>query len=172
MENLPKDVMRLMALELDMPDILNYCLTNKKFNATICESQTFWRNKYMNDFPGSKPIPSSVRNAKRVYEVFYRREKGLLPTNPMIYNTDPQLSLLHAAAKMSLLVLNSTCQSSHEMYKLCNVEETWKRMLSTYYGYLKGDFEVYKAKRYPALSWRDFYHRIVHDPSILKTGFL
>ena len=49
--NLPKDVMALLALELNLPEILNFCVSNKKFNSAVCEKESFWYNKLVRDFP-------------------------------------------------------------------------------------------------------------------------
>ena len=48
--NLSKDTLRLVALNLDGTDLLNFCLTNKQFNV-ICKDEIFWRFKLMKDFP-------------------------------------------------------------------------------------------------------------------------
>ena len=47
--NLSKDTLRLIALNLDGQDLLNFCLTNKQFSV-ICKDETFWRYKLMKDF--------------------------------------------------------------------------------------------------------------------------
>ena len=50
MNHLPKDLVIQLALELDLPSILNYCRSSKKFNHMICDNYTFWMNKHIRDF--------------------------------------------------------------------------------------------------------------------------
>ena len=47
----PKDVLVLLALELDYPDILNYCKSDERVNEKICRNREFWRSKLIRDFP-------------------------------------------------------------------------------------------------------------------------
>lgn len=47
----PKDISALLALELNYPNIVNLCLSNKKFNREICGNESFWLNKLKVDFP-------------------------------------------------------------------------------------------------------------------------
>lgn len=44
------DVLRLIALELEMRDLLNFCISNKSTYNKIC-NETFWRMKLDRDFP-------------------------------------------------------------------------------------------------------------------------
>jgi len=60
MENLPKDVLVLLAMELSYPEILKFCQTNKKIDRAVCENIYFWINKY----------PSSVLIEDRDYKKF------------------------------------------------------------------------------------------------------
>ena len=48
METLPRDIVSVIALELDLPDILNYCLSKSNFN--ICNNESFWIRKLDKDF--------------------------------------------------------------------------------------------------------------------------
>jgi len=50
MERLPIDVLVKMALELDLPEILKYCLVSKKFNTSVCMNRDFWILKLRKDF--------------------------------------------------------------------------------------------------------------------------
>lgn len=51
LENIPKDVLAQIALELNLEDIVRLCQTNKKFDNIICKSDSFWINKSKKDFP-------------------------------------------------------------------------------------------------------------------------
>ena len=46
-----KDILLLMALDLDTPDLLNLCLSSKIFNRKICQNDKFWLQKIRRDFP-------------------------------------------------------------------------------------------------------------------------
>ena len=50
MENLPRDVLYSIAMELDCPEVLAYCLTNKRIYAKVCGNIYFIRNKLRRDF--------------------------------------------------------------------------------------------------------------------------
>ena len=47
MDTLPKDVIIKMALDFDLSDILNLCLSNKNYNNILCKNKTFWMNKVL-----------------------------------------------------------------------------------------------------------------------------
>src|SRR3989442_1633954 len=51
MENLQKDVVILMVLEYNMPDIMSLCLTSKRLNEILCNNDTLWMNKVKKDYP-------------------------------------------------------------------------------------------------------------------------
>ena len=48
------NLLRLLALELDMPSLLNLCLSSKRLNREICQNNHFWRNKLYKDYPETK----------------------------------------------------------------------------------------------------------------------
>lgn len=50
MENLPKDILVTIALEYNLPDIINFCQTSKKINNKVCNNNDFWINKIYKDF--------------------------------------------------------------------------------------------------------------------------
>ncbi len=47
---LDKNLIVQIALELNLPDILSFCRSNKRFNEVVCESDIFWSKKLVNDF--------------------------------------------------------------------------------------------------------------------------
>ena len=55
MENLPRDVLITLALELDFPSILAFCTTNKRINEKVCLNDKFWLTKLRRDY--SKELP-------------------------------------------------------------------------------------------------------------------
>ena len=46
-----KDMLVKIALELDLPDLMNLCLTNPEYNRKICNNNDLWRWKMIKDFP-------------------------------------------------------------------------------------------------------------------------
>ena len=54
MEKLNKDELFLLAIELDLPSLLNFCLTSKRFNEVICKKESFWVNKLDRDYSNYK----------------------------------------------------------------------------------------------------------------------
>ncbi len=51
MEKLSRDTLILLALEMDMGEILNMCQTNKRINEKICKNDMFWLNKIRKERP-------------------------------------------------------------------------------------------------------------------------
>lgn len=45
MENLSKDVLILLAIEMDYADILNFCKSSKRIDNYVCKNKFFWLNK-------------------------------------------------------------------------------------------------------------------------------
>ena len=49
--DLPFDIQRQIALELEPYDLIMFCRSNKTINQEICNSNEFWRLKIQRDFP-------------------------------------------------------------------------------------------------------------------------
>lgn len=49
--NLPFDIQRQIALELEPYDLISFCASNQNINREICNSNEFWRLKMQKDFP-------------------------------------------------------------------------------------------------------------------------
>ena len=49
LENLPKDLLRKIALDLNIHDVFNYCVTSKNFSK-ICNDRNFWISRLNTDF--------------------------------------------------------------------------------------------------------------------------
>lgn len=70
--NLPGDLRRKIALDLDGKDLINLCLTSKEeFYKTICNDSDFWRLKLFRDYPEIKKYYEKTgvifRNPKTTY---------------------------------------------------------------------------------------------------------
>jgi hypothetical protein len=74
MEHLPKDVLILLALELDEPSISKLCGSSKRLNEIICDNQLFWKKKLEKERPGLIELISiriwnnSPLNYKQIYK--------------------------------------------------------------------------------------------------------
>ena len=64
-----KDMLVKIALELDLPDLLNLCLTNPEYNRKICNDNDLWRWKMIKDFPDVEP------RTKERYILLYNKFK-------------------------------------------------------------------------------------------------
>lgn len=50
MEQLPKDVLIEIALNLNAIDLLNFCKLQKRETQAICQNENFWRRKLVKDY--------------------------------------------------------------------------------------------------------------------------
>ena len=71
-KEIPNDMLFKIALEYDMPTLLNFCRTSKKINNLICENNLFWFYKLRKDFD----ITKKVEEAKEYYTFLYQRLKN------------------------------------------------------------------------------------------------
>lgn len=69
MNNIPRDVLIKLAIEMDLPDLLSFCLTSKNINAQICDNKEFWRRKLLSE-ENLKNIPKSF-DSKSMYIMKY-----------------------------------------------------------------------------------------------------
>ena len=71
MENLPKDVLVLLAMEMGYADVLRFCTSSKRINRLVCENENFWRNKLYQTYPFSKRLQEKFTPITN-YREFYR----------------------------------------------------------------------------------------------------
>ena len=70
MNNLDRNLIVLIALELDLPEISSLGQLNKRFNSTICESDIFWFKKIKKDHDFE---PKNYKKAKKYYKIIVDR---------------------------------------------------------------------------------------------------
>ncbi len=76
METLPSDVIRQASLELSPRDVLSLCLSKKSFAKAICNSDVFWRNKIIVDYPKQVyPLQFYKEIPKRLYMILTLNSK-------------------------------------------------------------------------------------------------
>ena len=68
--HLPKDLIRLLALELDKKSLINLCTSSKRFNEILCNDSSFWREKLEKDFPRYMSIIPKNVDYRRYYMAF------------------------------------------------------------------------------------------------------
>ena len=71
--HVPKDVLIMMMLDLDLPDVLKMCRSNKRFNEILCQNPLFWRKKLEKEYP--KLDISNVKDYKGLYSYLKRKIK-------------------------------------------------------------------------------------------------
>ena len=70
LQDLPRDLLIQLALDLDLKDIFRLCQSNRRSNEIICESDTFWRRKLIKDYPNiPREIIQKIKDSKRVYRI-------------------------------------------------------------------------------------------------------
>lgn len=67
MQTLPKDVRFEIAMKLKPYELINFCISEKKQNREICESEVFWRRKLEKDYPEEFKSNKMVKNSKQRY---------------------------------------------------------------------------------------------------------
>ena len=67
-ENLDKNLIARLALDLDLKSILSLCRTSKKFNLIVCQSDSFWYNKFVQDFVFK---PTNYLMSKTYYKLLH-----------------------------------------------------------------------------------------------------
>jgi len=63
-----KQSLILIALHLDLPDILRYCTASKKVNESICKNSSFWVTKMKQDFGY---VSDHTKEARDQYLILY-----------------------------------------------------------------------------------------------------
>nr|QBK91392.1 MAG: ankyrin repeat protein [Pithovirus LCPAC302] len=106
MENLDKldpNLLFLIALELDNPEIIKLCQTSKRFNQKICENNKFWLQKIRSDYPILITSDGSDRDINRYkgnrsyrnyYAYLYNRKDGNIHDILVEYSGEGKADLL------------------------------------------------------------------------------
>ena len=79
MENLPKDVVALLAIDLDYVDILKLCRSSSRMNRFICQNEDFWRNKLYKTYPFARKLQEKfpITNFRKFYGDVEREIKSV-----------------------------------------------------------------------------------------------
>jgi len=104
MEKLEKDQLFLLATQMDFPQLLNFCQTNKKINTLVCQRDDIWIYKLIQDFPDHQ-TSEITGSYKKIYEtLFIRGLETIKRTFILNYN----LGQLYNLKKLDLEHLEDT----------------------------------------------------------------
>ncbi len=106
LENLPKDVIRTIALELKPIDLISLCATNQKLKSTICEDRGFWYRKLIKDYPEYEkfqklldPKKTYIRKFKELITIIEKetgtQERSIIDRYYKAYNEYLKYQYLH-----------------------------------------------------------------------------
>lgn len=70
MEKLNKDVLVLLALELDTPSLMKFCESDKNINVKVCGNENFWYKKIVKEFP--EPWYDEYKNPSKEKEESFK----------------------------------------------------------------------------------------------------
>lgn len=65
MENLPKDVLFSIAIDLDLEDLLNFCNSHPKIKDKVCKNKDIWIRKLIKEYPFINV--ANVKDVKGLY---------------------------------------------------------------------------------------------------------
>lgn len=75
MNKIPTDLLVLIALETDLPDILSLCLVNQDFNQKICKNKNFWIRLIKREYP--EVDLSNVNEYRKLYKYLSKRSEEI-----------------------------------------------------------------------------------------------
>jgi len=70
MNKLSKDILFLIGLKLDFPDLLNFCESDERIDKLVCQRNDIWLHKLVNEFPNWKDFKIE-KDLKGIYETLY-----------------------------------------------------------------------------------------------------
>jgi len=77
-DKLTRDSLILTGLELDLPEIINFCKSDVRLDQIICKNDSFWMNKLIKDYPQTYKKLSEMdkKNFRKYYERAYNITNG------------------------------------------------------------------------------------------------
>ena len=83
MENLNRDELILLALELDMPSLLKFCSSSKKIDDKVCKNTDFIK-QYVNRYP-DKVREAIIKAVDTNNLTFYEKWAQAILDNQLLY---------------------------------------------------------------------------------------
>ena len=90
MEKTTKDIVIELAIQLDLPDILQFCLTSKKINNYVCSNKDFWIRKMYLDY-GIKFADINYDDPRKYYENIRKLKTTDFFNYSQLGNDDPKV---------------------------------------------------------------------------------
>jgi len=185
MEKLEKDQLFLLALELDLPELISFCQTNKRINNLICKRNDIWYYKLNKEFSdlkytGKEPRPYYIKlkeisnihpELRNILPLINIKEYENIKIQPIIYKVESLLDSLDP----NVLIKIMNDYNNHKIYgkiKKINYTNTGEILrflarsglvrpgeLKIYYNFLIKELEIYM--RDPSY---------IFDPSLWELG--
>jgi Leucine-rich repeat (LRR) protein len=87
MDSSSKDVLFTIAMNLELPALLNWCKSNSRINRDVCQNEHVWRNKLLREYPDYGKFKLN-RSLREIYVFMYQLSliKKLLNTDKSLYD--------------------------------------------------------------------------------------
>lgn len=76
MDLLTKDEFFLLAIQMDLPELLNFCKSSKKINEKICKRDEIWYFKLNKEFPEWRRLNVENKTIREIYHFLYQLNSG------------------------------------------------------------------------------------------------
>lgn len=162
LEKLPSDVLIYMALNLDMPEILNLCNISDKINSILCNNERFWMNKVIKDYPKIFNSNTQFLYGKTYKEIYKQLSKEYI-TIDIEYNIEytdgfyiqDTISLYHQIKISTLVPLDEIKSMIYDIIMSFNQ-----------YIFIEGNYEIYVDRVMTCDAEeisQDCFNNITHD---------
>ncbi len=168
LSKLPRDMIVYIALNMDLPEILNLCQTNTRLNETICKNRNFWIQRLLQDY--NLEYLKAVVNNESPRDFYIRINK--------IYTDSTPNSRLSVFAVYGSLYLVERAISEGANYYFIGVAEASKKNHKEIVMYLlkqlqlKGDFHrnIYEEVLNNGMIWAIDNNNIDLADNLLEIG--
>ena len=77
MDKLSKDEIFSIAINLNLPDLLNFCRSNRKINNIVCKRKDIWNYKLKKDYPVEMNWPpvKELQDPREKYQLIYETKE-------------------------------------------------------------------------------------------------
>ena len=107
METASKDVLFKIALDSELPALLNWCVSSKKFKEKVCNNDDVWRAKLLKDYPEYKELDLSFLSPSSLFPL--SREKYVF-----MYQLDYIKKLLNTKKSLKDIFLKKELELSNK----------------------------------------------------------
>jgi|SRR5581483_2564437 len=75
MENTSRDILFQIGIELDLPDLLRLCKSNKQINTKLCQQDAIWNYKLKKDFNEYLDFSENASQYPIFFEIYQKNKK-------------------------------------------------------------------------------------------------